>query len=281
MRVNLFFIKICFLFCIVIHLSAGRVHAGDQLTLWVHPYLPATELFRKFSPLAVYLGEKCGRTIQVKVSKDYNSHIERVGKDRMDIAYLGPVSYVKTTHTYGKKTLLAALEVNGKPFFHGMIIARKDSSIKTLQDLPGKKFAFGDPNSTMSCLAPRYMLWEAGVDVEKLKTEFLGSHYNVALGVIGGYYDAGCVKEAVYYKYQERGLKILAKSQPVAEHLFVVNSKLPETIINNLRQSMVSLKDKTILTSIKESATGMAVVKDEDYDNLRAMLQRLDMLEAE
>jgi phosphonate transport system substrate-binding protein len=276
------FIKVGFLFSFVIYLSAHQVHANDQLTLWVHPYLPATELINKFSPLAAYLSKKSGRPVEVKVSKSYQSHIKRVGEGQMDLAYMGPASYVKMTHTYGKKTVLACLEVNGSPFFHGMIIALENSAIKTLQDLQDKRFAFGDPNSTMSHLVPRYMLWQAGIDLEDLKKyEFLGSHNNVALGVLGGYYDAGGVKEGVFYKYQKRGLKMLAKSPPIAEHVFVASKNLPESTVNTLRQSLVNLKDKAILSSIKKSVTGMAPAKDADYDSLRTILQQFDKMKAE
>ena len=276
------FIKVVLLLSSVVYLSAVQVHADDQLTLWVHPYLPATELIDKFSPLAAYLSKKCGRPIEVKISKSYQSHIKRVGEGQMDLAYMGPASYVKMTHAYGKKTVLACLEVNGKPFFHGMIITLRNSAIKTLQDLQGKRFAFGDPSSTMSHFVPRYMLRQAGIDLENLKKyEFLGSHNNVALGVLGGYYDAGGVKEGVFYKYQERGLKMLAKSPPIAEHVFVASDMLPESTINTLRQSLVTLKDKTILSSIKKSVTGMAEVKDADYDTLRTILQQFDKLKAE
>jgi phosphonate transport system substrate-binding protein len=267
---------------IIFLLLNGNAQANDKLELWVHPYLPATELIKKFSPLATYLGEKIGQPVQVKVSKSYRSHAERIGEGRMDLAYLGPASYVKITHMYGKQTILACLEVNGSPFFHGMVIARQDSPVKTPQDLVGKKFAFGDPNSTMSHLVPRFMLWENGVSLEKLKQyEFLGSHHNVVLGVLGGYYDAGGIKEGVYYEYKDRGLNMIAKSPPIAEHLFVANKNLPEETINSMRKLLLNLKDKTILSSIKKSVTGMASVKDEDYESLRAILKQFDKLSLE
>lgn len=256
--------------------------AEEPLTLWVHPYLPATELIRKFTPLADYLSQKIGKTIRVKVSESYRSHIERVGEERMDLAYLGPATLVKVIGTYGEKTLLARLEVNGSPYFHGMIIARQDSPINTLNDLKGKTFAFGDPNSTMSHLVPLYMLLEADITVDKFKkTAFLGSHNNVALGVLGGYYDAGGVKEGVYYKYRERGLKLLATSPPISEHLFVARKDLPQSTITILRQSMLQLKEESILRSIKSSVTGMVPVKNDDYDYLFSVMRHLNKLKAE
>ena len=266
----------------VILLLTGNAQANEKLELWVHPYLPASQLIRKFSPLAAYLSEKSGKIIEVKVSKTYKSHIERVGDRRMGIAYLGPASYVKLTHIYGEQTILACLEISGRPFFHGLIIARQDSAVKTLEDLVGKRFAFGDLNSTMSHFVPRQMLLEKGITFDKLKQhEFLGSHNNVVLGVLGGYYDAGGVKEGVYYQYRDRGLHILAKSQPIAEHLFVANSNLSLKTINNIRQLLLNLQDKAILTSIKKSVTGMASVNDEDYQALRSILKRFDKLNPE
>lgn len=256
--------------------------AAEPLSLWVHPYLPATELIKRFSPLADYLSKKCGQAIVVKVSESYKAHIERVGEESMDLAYLGPASFVKIIDTYGEKTLLARLEVNGSPIYHGMIVTRDDSSINTLDDLKGRIFAFGDPNSTMSHLVPLHMLLNAGITVESFKkTAFLGSHNDVALGVLGGYYDAGGLKEGVYYNYRERGLKLLATSPPVSEHLFVAGKHLPQSTIDILRQSMFELKEAQALTSIKNSVTGLVPVKNEDYDYLFSVMRQLNKLSAE
>jgi phosphonate transport system substrate-binding protein len=262
-------------------LGTEKIRAEDSLTLCVHPYLPATELTRRFSPLAEYLSRKVGLPISIRVQKSYQSHIDRTGKDEADIAYVGPVSYVKIVETYGEKPLLARLVVSGEPEFFGMIIVREDSPIRSLEDLAGRSFAFGDINSTMSHLVPRYMLKEGGVPVSRLaKHEFLGSHHNVALGVLGGYFDAGGVKEEVYYEYRERGLRMLAKSPPIAEHLFVARSSLPPGILEPLRKAMLTLHEDErgteILTSLKNGVTALTKVDDGDYDSLRKILAMPD-----
>ena len=69
-------IKIGGLLAVIVSLLllAGPAQAHDKLELWIHPYLPATQLIRKFSPLTKYLGKKIGKPIQIRVSKSYKSH---------------------------------------------------------------------------------------------------------------------------------------------------------------------------------------------------------------
>lgn len=105
---------------------SGTSFAAEPLKLGVHPYLPATELVERFTPLAEYLEEKTGRPVEVVISKDYAYHIDLIGNDELDIAYMGPASYVKMVEKYGRKPLLARLEVGGLPMFQGTIISRKD-----------------------------------------------------------------------------------------------------------------------------------------------------------
>jgi phosphonate transport system substrate-binding protein len=255
--------------------------AERSLIFAVHPYLPATELVKRYSPLTEYLGRKLNQPVQIQISKNYQDHIDKIGGDKIDIAYMGPASYVKVTARYGKKPILARLEIKGKPAFQGIIIAGKESLLNNLKDLEGKRFAFGDPNSTMSHLVPRYMLLKEGVGIDKLAAHaFLKNHQNVALGVLAGDYDAGAVKEAVFYKYEKRGLKALMKTPKISEHLFIARKNLPPEKVKLLREALFALKNdesgRIIMSSIKSSMTGMVPASDEDYNNLRTILQTLE-----
>ncbi len=257
--------------------APGIALADQHLTLWIHPYLPATELTTRFTPLAEYLGRELGQPVEIRVQKSYQAHEDMVGRDLADIAYLGPVGYVHINQHYGAKPLLAKLEVEGTPHFHGMIITRTDSAIRTLEDLPGKSFAFGDLNSTMSHVVPRAMLRAAGIPVQKLaRYDFLGSHHDVALAVLGGYFEAGAVKQEVYEIYAERGLRIVAQTPPISNHLFLARSNLAPELIKKLRQALLAinqLPDKErLLTSLEDSATGILAADDQDYDELRQIM---------
>jgi len=253
--------------------------AEPPLELWIHPYLPAPELVRRFTPLAHYLEKKTGRKIEVRISMSYEEHERRVGEDRADLAFIGPFGYIQMTKRHGSKPILAVVEGNGKTVFHGVIAVRQDAPFKTIKDLVGKSFAFGDKESTMGTLLPRIMLQQAGVGMDRLsRYSFLHSHNDVALAVLGGVYDAGGLKEEVFHEYAARGLRILAKSPPIPEHLFLAGKKLPAPLVENLRSALLQLKNPAVLTSIQKTATGMAPATDQDYDLLRQLCLTSDNL---
>ena len=253
------------------------VDAKESLILGVHPYLSQDEIIKKFTPFVDYLTEQTNMKIRVKVGSNYQEHIQYIGTDKIDIAYMGPASYVQLVDLYGDKPLLARLEVNGHPYFQGNIIIRQDSNIKSLSNLKGKRIAFGDPNSTMSYLVPHHMLHRADAFIDtSLKHQFLNSHDNVAYAVLTGDFDAGAVKPAVFKKFKSKGLRTLAMTPKISEHLFVTSSTLPKDKIKTLRNVMLNMqkskKGLSALHEIKSSITRLVKADNNDYENLRKII---------
>jgi phosphonate transport system substrate-binding protein len=251
----------------------------SSLILGVHPYLPPAELEKRFAPLIHYLSRQLGVPMELSISKDYETHLENIGNKIFDIAYIGPSSYVELINKYGSHTLLARLEIAGKPYFNGYIVVKQDSNIQSIEELKGKRFAFGSPHSTMSYLVPRHMMREAGVSLESLREyKFQGNHRNVALGVLLGEFDAGAIKEETYFKFKEKGLRSIAISPSISEHVFVCRSRMFLQKYNKLQDSMYQLsktnEGRSILMSIKKGVSGLVPVIDKDYDNLRSIMRK-------
>ena len=260
-------------------ISAQGVMA-EELILSVHPFLSATEVKARFSPMANYLSKQLNKKVTLRVGANYDEHIQAIGKDQVDLAYMGPASYVTLVNQYGIKPTLARIEMDGKPTFHGYIVTRSDSAINSLEDLKGQSFAFGDPKSTMSYVVPHFMLTQAGVIThDSAEHTFLGSHINVALAVLSGDYAAGAIKPAVFRKFESKGLRIIAVSPEISEHVFVSRTDLPEKTVNDLRKAMFTASESeqgiAALKAIKNSATGLIPVQDSDYDNLRTIIDSL------
>ena len=266
-------------FCILVS-AASAAQPGDQqpIILGIHPYLPHDELVTRFTPLANYIGRAIGHPVQVRVGRTYGEHIKAIGSDSIDIAYMGPVPYVEMVAKYGRKPLLARQVINNSPYLRGEIIVRKDSPLRTLGDLKGKCFLFGDVNSTMSYIMPQHMIEDAGVPLIRLGDhKFLEGHENVALAVLAGTCDAGAVKQEVYEEFKPKGLRVLAELPLVYDHLFVTSASLPPPMVRKLRKIMLDLNDlpegKAIMAKIHPDMTALVPPKDSDYNNLRALMK--------
>ena len=111
---------------------SSSILASDHLVLGIHPYKSPTKLIKAYTPLAEYLSRKVGIPVKITISKDYQTHIDAIGSDKLDIAYMGPASYIKLVDQYGNKPLLACQAINGKPTFQGKIITRKESNLNSL-----------------------------------------------------------------------------------------------------------------------------------------------------
>ena len=273
--------RIALRFIVLFLLFPTSVLAADTepapLVLAVHPYLPSNELRQRFEPLAAYLGRAMGRQVVIRIGRNYDDHINAIGTNSVDIAFIGPAEYTIMVSKFGLKPLLARIAPKGKAILEGVIITRKESPLRSVADLRGKRFAFGDPESTMGTLVPGYFLQKAGVPLTSLASyENLASHKNVALGVLAGDYDAGAVKTEVFEELESRGLRILATLPSVPEHLFITRSDLPPAQVQVLRQALLELKNKpdgpAIMQAIHKDMTEMSPATEGDYQNLRDML---------
>ena len=273
------FNRYLFICLLLMGISGFAVTAvAKELVFGVHPYLAPEKINQKFQPMVTELSKQLGVSVSLVVSDSYQSHVESVLDKDYDLAYLGPVSAVKVLERQPAWPLLARLEVRGKPHFQGKIIVRVDSTQRSIKDLVGKTFAFGNKSSTMSYLVPRYTMAQRGVHLGDFnKVLFAGGHDKVARAVIEGRADAGAVKEAVFFKnYGE--LKAIATTVPISEHVFSASPDLAIPIRNQISEILFnldkSLQGRRILHSIKREITDIVTVSPRDYDNLKAMLDK-------
>lgn len=260
-------------------LAAARAGAIEPLKFGVHPYLSSTEIVRRFKPLADCLGRELGTPVAIEIADSYKTHVRNVGTGAVQIAIMGPASYVTLIDDYGPRPILAAFESSGSKTFRGAIVARRESPISDLADLRGKRFAFGDRQSTMSHLVPRQMLLKKGVTIVDLaEHQFLTNHDNIALGVLGGAFDAGALKEDIFRKYEPEGLKAIAFSADFADHVFVMGGKATARSFQAVQKALLGLKDRPegreILAAIQKGLTALVPAEDREYDNLRAVLKQ-------
>jgi phosphonate transport system substrate-binding protein len=257
--------------------------SSELLRMGIIPLESPAIMFRKFSPLAEYLGRRLNRRVDLKVAVDFQGAIEDIGKGVTQFCFMTPSTYIEAHMKYGVSVLGKALR-DGKPFQHSVIIARNDSPINELKDIKGRSFAFGDLHSTSSHIVPRAMLLAEGIDVKDLQSyNYLGHHDDVVKAVLKGDFDAGAVMESIAHKYKVQGIKFVKVSDEIPEFNICISKNIDVTIPDKLKDAFISLspdfvEGAAILKSINESYTGFVGASDEEYDGIKQMMIKLGLI---
>ncbi len=197
------------------------------------------------------LSTSLGMQVKPFVATDYNGVIEALRAKRLDIALLGPFSYVLATSIAPVEAFVIPETQKQGPSYHAYIIARKDRNIRSVADLKGKTFAFVDPSSTSGHLFPKAGLIKAGFDPDNdfSRVIFSGGHDASAIAVQNGKVDAGAVADALLESAIARGMvkqdeiAIVWKSPPIPGAPFVMRTDLPEPLKKKLRAAFAQQKD--------------------------------------
>ncbi len=215
--------------------------------------LPETVL-RLNEPLRVYLEKRLGIPVELVVGSTYAATGEALRFGRLDIAYLGPVTYILRSRK-------AKLEVFARPsheraghYFQAVIIVPAASSAKSLADLKGGSVAFGDSNSTSGTWVPRYQLLQAGLVAGRDYTpRHMGSHGNVARAVATGLASAGGMSMPVYNRLIKEGkldpksVRVLAESPPIPEYMWTFREGLDPAFKEEIRKAFFEANDPEML----------------------------------
>lgn len=202
-------------------------------------------MYRNYQPIMDYLTEHTSYHFELKLARDYTEAVALLREGITPIASLGDVTFTEAQRKFGAVPILKPLNAKGEAFYHSIIIVPEDSAIRTLADLKGKTFAFGDPHSTSGNLIPRYFLFQHGItlfDLEEFVT--LGSHDAVAKAVLKGKYAAGAVKDVIAYRYQEHGLRFLAESDPIPSVPIVVRADAPTALVAAVKKALLAIDAK-------------------------------------
>jgi len=204
-----------------------------------------------FEPLFNAITDHYGLHFEIRVGQSYNTVIEAMDNDLVDVAFFGAVSY-QIARDRGAAELLAVEQRGGKSVYYSAIFHRADSGFTTLTDLKGKKVAFGDMHSTSSFSYPLAMLLTAGLDPARdLSSIYLaGSHANSLQALANGEVDAACAsldsyeKAVTAGKLDPKNVTSLRKSVPIPSPPLAMHVDLAPEIKTTLKNALRDIHEK-------------------------------------
>lgn len=234
------------------------------------------EMIKRMTPLTTYIAKHIGQEVQFRPAPNMDTAVTDLGDGTVQMAYMTPFAYITAHKKYQAIPLVSPL-TQGKATFNLLVVVQKNSTIKSLEDLKGKRFAFGDP---MALLQPAVLL-EAGVQKQDFSAFAYLKHYdNIAKAVLLGDFDGGIMKDTVYDKFQAQGLRVVYTSPPLTSYVFVVSPTLSVAMQNKLKNALLSLNQatpeaKSALKTLDQGYNGFQISIDKDYDKERALIARL------
>jgi phosphonate transport system substrate-binding protein len=237
-----------------------------------------------YQELVSYIGRKLGRQVMLILKPTYSEINDLVRGQRVDIAFVCTLAYVKGNEDFGME-LLVAPQVRGETVYYSYLIVQKDSSATSLADLKNADFAFTDPLSNSGHLAPVYQLYLRAEKPSSFfsKYIFTYSHDNSITAVADKLLDGAAVDSLVYDQL------IVAKPQLAAKTKVIARwgpYGIPPVVVNPALDSQLKQQLQNLFLSLHEAAEGRAilaslgidrfvVIPDDRYDSIRQMKTKL------
>ncbi|MGR3461975.1 MAG: phosphonate ABC transporter substrate-binding protein [Roseovarius sp.] len=234
-----------------------------------------------------------GVPTKVFTPADYDGVIQGLLGGTIDVAWLGASGYAKTylTDPEAVEPVLVKVNMDGSYGYHSIGFTRKDTGITSLEDMKGKTFGFGDPNSTSGYLIPSIEIpAEIGASMESGdyfgEVKFTGGHEQTIVAVANGDIDAGVTwadglgawedgyNSGALRKAADAGLVNMNdlvqiwQSKPIPEGPVVLRQALPEDVklkVTGLWASLKSIDPDCAYGVLQGEAKGFMPITHDAY----------------
>lgn len=167
----------------------------------IHPLHNPERLFKIYSPLIDYLNKNITNIkFRLEASRNYEEFDKKLYSRLPDFALPNPYQTVHSIkHGYH---VIAKMGDDHK--FTGIILVRRDGSIKQINDLRGKKVAYPSSNALAACIMPQYYLYTHGINVNHdIENIYVGSQESAIMNVYLGYVAAGVTWPVPWEAFQK------------------------------------------------------------------------------
>ena len=168
----------------------------------------AVSVNERYRPLLDYLETQLGRPFEL-VPLTQESQFTEVEAGNLDFTTTNPLAAVQIRRLYDTKFLVTHSRPKTGAKFSGLIVARADSEIETLEDGRGKRVACVNfQTAAAGCVFQIYHLRQKGIDPDTDFASFVEnkSQDSIVLGVINGTIDAGFIRTGQLEKMVNKDL---------------------------------------------------------------------------
>ena len=254
------------------------------LNVCVGSMITPEEGYEYYKKLLDYIARKLSLKVNF-IDRDTYAEVNSLLKNKnIDVAFVCGGPYVDGHDEFGLE-LLCAPQMDGKVVYYSYIIVSKDSPVKTLGDLRGKKFAFVDPMSNSGKAVPICILKE---ELNEIPETFFGEyvytydHDKSIKAVSHRIVDAAAVDSLIWNYMDKKGDKNVKQTRIIR----VSDAYgIPPVVVRPSLDLNLKAKLKEILLNMHKEKEGREIlnsmfidkfveVDDSAYDSIRQIRER-------
>ena len=254
----------------------------DRIRIGVIPKKPMAILTREYQPLIQYLSKSLDMPVEMVPSESYDSVVQALVSGGIDIAWLGPASYLMAYAQEPGIEAFASLTIEQGRFtpagnyYYSILLVRSDSNIETVSQLRGKDVAFSEPSSTSGAILPRRVFSSLGNgSLERFfgSLIYTGSHDRSIDALLDKRVDAAFVASVRADDYVKKGkireeqLTVLWKSAPLHYDPYVFSASVCERLKTEIKNLLLNSGQKLSRFLDSQQALGFAPVSHSNYEH--------------
>lgn len=258
-----------------------------RLTFTVVPKKDIDEQLQEFQPFLALLSDEFGVPVDLIRASSYESAIDSIVSGAVDVAMLGPASYIIARRRNPGIEAFASLAVEAGhftpegSFYNSMLIVNGGTGVEHREDLRGARVALGDPSSTSGAVIPKATFPEVvGVPFDRFfgALVYAGGHDKAMDALLGSNVDAAFVSSARADEYLRRGIisadsfRVLWRSTPLHYDPFVFRNDLCHSVRQKLLELMTTPSPRLRDFLDSQHATRITPVRHEDYQALEGLM---------
>jgi len=247
-------------------------------------------LYETYAHIARYVGVKVGCQTTLKVGQSFNEFAE----GQADVAFICGLPYVRmASQDICPVELLAGPVLVGeryrhRPIYFSDVIVRSDSPYTSFDDVGGCVWAYNERVSHSGCNLVCYSLLERGKSPDYFgKTVKSGSHLRSLEMVLEREADAAAIDSHLLDVLRSRDVELAARLRVID---MLGPSPIPPVVVSKRVDDQLKCKIREVLVTMHLDDCGesglrdglierFVVVKDEDYGDIRGMLERVEGVE--
>ncbi len=225
--------------------TAQAPEAAKEYIFAILPQHNPVRLFEIYGPVIDYLN----RTIpdakfRLEASRNYDEFDKKLFARKFEFALPNPYQTLRSlSHGY---RVIAKMADDRK--FTGVILVRRDSGIKDVASLKGKKICYPGRTALAATMMPQYFLQTHGLDTNRdIENLYVGSQESSIMNVYLGTVAAGATWPLPWEAFQKEHpdkaaeLEVKWETEPLINNAVVARDDVPEALAERVAQLLATL----------------------------------------